>query len=61
MKFIIQVSIRNVYGVEKIYPICETAKLFTNLLGQTTLTQDDVRNIKALGYSFEVVSPATEL
>lgn len=51
----IQVEIRNVYGEEKIYPICEKAKLFAQLAGQKTLMQRDIAIIKQLGYTIEVV------
>lgn len=52
----IQVEIKSVYGVEKIYPVSEEAKVFAKLLGQQTLTVEDIQNIKLLGYMVEVVS-----
>lgn len=42
---------RTVYGVTKIYPKCEKAKLFAQLVGQKTLTQDNLDTIKKLGVS----------
>lgn len=53
----IQVQIKNVYGVEKIYPICAKAKIFANLVGQTTLTPRDISWIKQLGYEITVHQP----
>ena len=57
----IQVTIRKVYGRENIYPACEKADNFCRLLGQATLTHDNITIIKDLGYTVEVVSqhPAT--
>lgn len=46
----ISVMIKNVYGVSKIYPVGETAQGFCDLLGQKTLTEQDIQKIKALGY-----------
>ncbi len=52
----IQVTIRNVYGNQTIYPSCEKAKVFAKMLGQTTLTGDDIQYIKAIGFEIEVVA-----
>lgn len=57
----IQVQIKNVYGVQKIYPACDKAKLFAKLVGQTTLTSQDIRVIKDLGYTVEVVQEVFSL
>jgi hypothetical protein len=57
----IKVEIRSVFGVEKIYPACETAEGFCKLIGQKTLTEQNIQHIKALGYEVQVQSshPAT--
>ena len=52
----IKVEIKNVYGNETIYPVCEIAKVFATLAKQTTLTQREINLIKRLGYTIEVVS-----
>ncbi len=52
----IQVMIKNVYGNEKVYPICERAKIFAKMVGQTTLTDFNLKYIKELGYTIQVVS-----
>ena len=52
----IQVKIKTVYGVQHIYPICEKAKTFAAMVGQKTLTTNDVEHIKKLGFTVEVVS-----
>lgn len=46
----IMVRIKNVYGVEKVYPVCEKAKLFSDIAGTTTLRPSDLKAIQELGY-----------
>lgn len=60
MKQTLKVSIARPYGIETIYPECETSRLFAALLGQKTLTHLNVLVIKNLGYEFEVVVPEKE-
>lgn len=57
----ITVEIRNVYGNETIYPICERAIIFARLAGTRTLTRAAIQAIKALGYRIDVKqsAPAT--
>ena len=50
----IKVQIKSVFGREVIYPACETAEGFCKLIGQKSLTDDQVRQIKALGYEVRV-------
>lgn len=50
------VAIRNVFGNELIYPVCEKAKLFSQLCGGKTFSPTNIRAIKALGYTVEVKS-----
>lgn len=50
----ITVEIKQVYGNETIYPVCETAKLLTRLTGNKTLTRAALVTIKQLGYSIAV-------
>lgn len=54
----IVVRIKNVYGKEMIYPVCNTAKALALLAGHMTLTTEDLRIIKMLGYSFKVETPS---
>lgn len=49
----ITVRIKNIYGEEKAYPVCETATKFAALLGTKTLTKAALRQIKDLGYQIE--------
>jgi len=52
----LQVTIKNVYGNETIYPACEQSKLLAKLAGHKTLTRYDIELIKALGYTVEVIT-----
>ena len=45
------VSKKNVYGVERVYPICNKAKLFANISGNKTLLPEVIELIKKLGYN----------
>jgi hypothetical protein len=45
----ILVEIKTVYGEEKIYPMCQQAKLFAQIAGTKTLTRSVINHIKALG------------
>lgn len=51
---VLYVSILNWYGRETIKPVCDRAKLFVALLGQKTLTRQNVEHIKELGYEVRV-------
>jgi len=50
----ITIHIRNVYGEDKAYPVCEKAKLFTDIAGTKTLRPADLNYIQALGYKITV-------
>jgi len=53
----IKVEVKNVYGVERIYPICEYAKKFSMLTNTKTLDKDNIRIIKQLGFEIEAIRP----
>ena len=57
----IQVSIRTIFGNEKIYPICDKAKVFAKIVKQKTLTKEDIQKIKMLGVKVEVIIPEVTL
>lgn len=57
----ITVEIKSVYGNTTIYPVCEKAKIFAKLVGQKTLTQANINNIKDLGYAIVVAPQITAL
>ena len=48
------VDIKQVYGNETVYPVCENAKLFAQLAGTRTLTRSALSVIKQLGYDIQV-------
>ena len=52
----LQVSIKNVYGVERIYPHCEQSEVFDILTNSRTLSENSIKWIKTLGYEFEVIT-----
>ena len=53
----ITVEVKNVYGNETIYPVCETSKLLAKLAGTKTITHEAIQTIKALGYKIELKQP----
>lgn len=54
----ITVQIRNVYGVETVYPACQRSMLLAQLAGTKTLTPGALRLIQALGYDIQVEAPS---
>lgn len=52
---IVQVRVRETYGVERIYPVCEIANIFTRLTRQKTFSHENIALIKQLGYTVIVV------
>ena len=44
---------KQVYGRDKIYPVCETAQIIAKLSGNTTLTPETIALAKQLGYTFK--------
>lgn len=59
MPKVLLVEIHNYFGRVVIEPINDEARLFAELLGQTTLTEKNIELIKKLG--FEVKSPEVKL
>jgi hypothetical protein len=54
MTLSIKVTPKTVYGVTNIYPACEQAKIFCDMVGQKTLTERNLKHIKALGYEIVI-------
>ena len=50
------VQVKNNYGSEVIYPMCNNSRLIAKLAGTKTITDDAVKILKLLGYSFNQVS-----
>jgi len=51
MKLIVQ--IKNIYGVNRIYPVCTKSHSFARIAGLKTLQQSTIDEIKKLGYKIE--------
>ena len=47
------VEIKNVYGVQRIYAVCNNAKLITKLKQSKTLNKEDISILRELGYTIE--------
>jgi len=50
----IHVTLKNVYGEERIYPACEHSELLTAMLGQQTFTTRNIKALKELDYIIEI-------
>ena len=50
------VSKKNVYGVERVYPVCNKAKLFAAISGNKTILPEVIEQIKKLGYNLTTES-----
>lgn len=48
----LEVEVKNVYGRNVVYPVCEKSRLLAQLSGNRTLTPEAVAVIKTLGYTF---------
>jgi len=57
----IEVKVKNVYGVQRIYPICANALLFCQLTKTETITSQSLDIIKTLGYKVVVVQEQWQL
>jgi hypothetical protein len=49
-------DIKNVYGNELIYPVCETSKELLKLTGKKTFNRTDINILKNLGYQITLKS-----
>lgn len=55
------VRVRDVYGVRKIYPVCDKAWQFAQIAGTKTLTPQAIEHIKAIGFRVIVEQPEIRL
>jgi hypothetical protein len=51
------VTIRSIYGQDRVYPENDTAMALAALLGSKTFTREQIAKAKALGYTFEIKAP----
>jgi hypothetical protein len=63
MKTELIIEPRKHYGETRIYPKCELAEGFAQLLGQSTLTPANIQNIIRMGFTIraEYTEPRDEL
>lgn len=47
----ITIEIKNNYGVQVVYPVCDTAKQFAQIAGTKTLTHQALCIIERMGYA----------
>ena len=45
---VIEIEMRDVYGVTKFYPVCERSQIFAKIAGTVTLTKETIKHIKSL-------------
>ena len=57
----ISVTIKNIYGVQTIYPACPQSALMAELAGTKTLIAQAIALIKKMGYEIEVFNPVIKL
>lgn len=53
----IEVLIKDVFGVKRIYPNNLTGTILLELTGKKSFSEADINCIKRLGYTVEVVAP----
>jgi hypothetical protein len=51
----IEVKIEKVYGADKVYPVCDKAKLFASISGTKTLPLHVLETARQLGFEVVVV------
>jgi hypothetical protein len=51
----LEVSIKTVYGVERIYPMNAAAENLCKLMGKKTFSRNDLDTLKRLGYEIKQV------
>lgn len=60
MGITITVEIRQAWGVKRIYPACDTAKVFCEIAGTETFTPRVIELVKQLGYVVKVKATKQE-
>lgn len=53
---VVKVEVRSIYGNSTIYPANNTAERFAAIAGKKTLSNADLMNIQALGFTVEEVT-----
>jgi hypothetical protein len=52
----ITIEERSNYGAPAYYPVCDTAKTFSDIIGTKTLTPSALMRIKKLGYTITLTT-----
>tara|TARA_R100001460_G_scaffold7778_1_gene19499 strand:+ start:111 stop:284 length:174 start_codon:yes stop_codon:yes gene_type:complete len=50
------IEIKNVYGNDLIYPVCDTAKKLCSITGYKTFNTNTIETLKEIGYVFKTDS-----
>jgi hypothetical protein len=53
---ILKVQIKQVYGNELVYPVCDQSIILSKLLNSKTFTKRHIDYLKQLNYQFEITS-----
>ena len=53
--FELYVERKNVYGVDRFYPVCEKAKILCNISGNKTFLPEVIGKLKTIGYKFNQI------
>ena len=51
------VTIKTIYGQDRVYPANDVAYALAALLGAKTFTREQIAKAKELGYTFEIKAP----
>jgi|TARA_R110000822_G_scaffold152687_4_gene292057 hypothetical protein len=57
MDKLIKIEVKNSYGSERYYPKCNLSKMFCDIAGTQTITQDIISTIRRNGYNIDDVTP----
>jgi len=55
------VTIKTIYGQDRVYPANDVAFSLAALLGSKTFTREQIAKAKELGYTFEIKTPEVTL
>ena len=55
------VSIRSIYGQDRVYPENGVAMALAALLGSKTFTREQIAKAKELGFTFEIKAPEVSI
>lgn len=59
MEQVITVKVKDVYGMRRIYPVCDKALAVARIAGTKTLSLEVIEAVKALGFGVVVLNVET--